>query len=145
MTLFRSFEGAAIGRHDERRGLLVVKGTQAFVVAAGGLQAHEASDEIDEIDPVSNLLDDFVRDASQSLGPRPWLGPLLRRPALLLERAFAGCSSLLLLADARLVVVLAALELAENSRLFALLFEADRKSTRLNSSHTDISRMPSSA
>ena len=26
-----------------------------------------------------------------------------------------------------------------------VLFEADRKSTRLNSSHTDISRMPSSA
>ena len=27
----------------------------------------------------------------------------------------------------------------------ALLFDLDRKSTRLNSSHTDISRMPSSA
>ena len=30
-------------------------------------------------------------------------------------------------------------------RSFATLDEADRKSTRLNSSHTDISRMPSSA
>ena len=44
----------------------------------------------------------------------------------------------------------------QNSALFALLgtyyggngtttFQLDRKSTRLNSSHTDISRMPSSA
>src|ERR1044072_9588709 len=31
------------------------------------------------------------------------------------------------------------------SRAAARLFGADRKSTRLNSSHTDISRMPSSA
>ena len=28
---------------------------------------------------------------------------------------------------------------------WAIIFEKDRKSTRLNSSHTDISRMPSSA
>src|SRR5262245_54404124 len=43
--------------------------------------------------------------------------------AHLLERALASRRRLLLLADARLVVVLAALELAEDARLLALLLE----------------------
>ena len=37
------------------------------------------------------------------------------------------------------------LELFEKIRFFFLKYISDRKSTRLNSSHTDISRMPSSA
>src|SRR5262245_32184236 len=46
-----------------------------------------------------------------------------RHSAHLLERTFARRCRLLLLANARLVVVLAALELAENARLLALLLE----------------------
>ena len=45
----------------------------------------------------------------------------------------------------RLNVAISALSDSREDELDDLRFYADRKSTRLNSSHTDISRMPSSA
>ena len=47
LTAAEALERAAVGSHDERRSLLVVEGTQAFVVAAGGLEAHEAPNQVD--------------------------------------------------------------------------------------------------
>src|SRR6266850_2661381 len=61
-----------------------------------------------------------------------------RHSAHLLERALARRRRLLLLADARLVVVLAALQLAENAGLLALLLEAlHRDFERLVVAHLD--------
>ena len=47
--------------------------------------------------------------------------------------------------DAEIVLVADPELLAARARLLGLPLRLDRKSTRLNSSHTDISRMPSSA
>ena len=76
--------------HVERRGLLVVKGAETLVgVAAGGLELNVSLDELDDVDPVSDLLERFRGDSARQSQPLlPDLGPgrgLPRRPAHLLE------------------------------------------------------------
>src|SRR5262245_16015272 len=74
-----------------------------------------------------------------SSGMRPTKSPgSACHAAHLLERALASRRSLLLLANARLVVVLAALELAQNAGLLALLLEPlHRDFERLVVAHLD--------
>ena len=52
---------------------------------------------------------------------------------------------LALLKDANALIPAIAQDAASGEILMLAYMNADRKSTRLNSSHTDISRMPSSA
>ena len=75
--------------------------------------------------------------------------PALAQSAEEMTAPFAQATStagfLLLLPFGLLLLTLSALPRAETDASQAAIAALDRKSTRLNSSHTDIARMPSSA
>jgi hypothetical protein len=110
--------GTAIGIDMERRGLLAVERTQTLVAAARALERDAAPDEL-----TRSTRSRTCWMISSGMRPTDYLA-LTAPSAHLLESALARCRRLLLLPDAGLVVVLAALELAENARLLALLLEA---------------------
>ena len=65
-----ALERLTLRRDYERGCLFFVEGAEAFVVATCGLEAYESTDEVDDVDAITNLLDDLVRDPSQAF-PTP--------------------------------------------------------------------------
>jgi hypothetical protein len=56
-----------LGRIDgKRRGFFLVKRTQPLEILAGSGQAHMVADYIGDINPVSDLVDDIVRNQASS-------------------------------------------------------------------------------
>ena len=110
-------------------------------LAIGGL---EPGDELPSKEQIANRLERLVRE-------RDTMGPVNLRAeqeAEELETQITGMQAEkddLVQAIARLRQGIASLNREGRERLMTAFETVDRKSTRLNSSHTDISRMPSSA
>ena len=116
------------------------KGKAAEIVSAGGREASSVADAVDGVDVVITMLanDDAVREVA--------LGKL--RPSIGDKTIYVDCSTVSPKLSGELAeafparfVVLPVL----GSPLAVRAGQADRKSTRLNSSHSGESRMPSSA
>src|SRR4029077_3805698 len=58
-------EDAPLGIDGERRGLLGVEGAEALPVLAGFFQVHEAADELDDVHPRADLVEDGRGEAAR--------------------------------------------------------------------------------
>ena len=62
-------EVSAIGVDVEGGSLLVVKGAETLVAATRAFQGDEATDEVDQVDAVTKLLDCLIGNSAQLLLP----------------------------------------------------------------------------